>query len=175
MNKKLYHCVQTSIANFSRTEITSGKYILHPFYDDQCGLHRTEQACSSCKNGYTLAFDFHDCVNINSCSPGITVVIVMCVIIYWILIIVIILWLMYFRINVGYLYGIIYYYSVVDILLGQILNYSSSFDIIEIIISSVVELSPCFLGKLCFLPGGMSGIDQYVSSYRNFTNFVYSF
>ena len=51
--------------------------------------------CGSCENGYTLAFDFHDCVSINSCSPGITVVIVMCVIVYWILVIVIILWLMY--------------------------------------------------------------------------------
>ena len=151
--------------NFSRTESTSAKYILHPFYDDQCGLHRTGQACGSCKNGYTLAFNFHDCVSINSCSPGITVVIVMCIIIYWILVIVIILWLMYFQINVGYLYGIIYYYSVVDILLGQILNYSNGFEIIEIIISSVVKLSPQFLGKLCFLQGGMSGIDQYVLHY----------
>ena len=151
--------------NFSRTESTSGKYILHPFYDDQCGLHRTGQACGSCENGYTLAFNFHDCVSINSCSPGITIVIVMCVIIYWILVIVIILWLMYFQINVGYLYGIIYYYSVVDILLGHILNYSSSFDVIEIIVSSVVKLSPRFLGKLCFLQGGMSGIDQYALHY----------
>ena len=133
--------------NFSRTESTSAKYFLHPFYDDQCGLHRTGQACGSCENGYTLAFDFHNCVSINSCSPGITVVIVMCVIIYWILVIVIILWLMYFQINVGYLYGIIYYYSVVDTLLGQILNYSSSFDVIEIIISSVVKLNPRFLGN----------------------------
>ena len=127
--------------NFSRTEITSGKYILHPFYDDQCGLHRTGKACGSCKNGYTLAFDFHECVSINSHSPGITVAIVMCILIYWILVIVIILWLMYFQINVGYLYGIIYYYSVVDILLGHILNYSSSFDAIELIISSVITVS----------------------------------
>ena len=67
--------------NFSRTEVTSGKYTLHPFYDDQCGLHRTGQACGSCDNEYTLTFDFHDCININNCSPGITVVIVMCVII----------------------------------------------------------------------------------------------
>ena len=151
--------------NFSRTQITSAKYMLHPFYNDQCGLHRTGPACGICDDGYTLAFDFHDCININNCSPGITVVIVMCVIIYWILVIVIILWLMYFQINVGYLYGIIYYYSVVDILLGQILNYSSSFDIIEIIISSVVKLSPRFLGKLCFLQEGMSGIDQYALHY----------
>ena len=60
--------------NFSRIKFNSrsAKYILHPFYDDQCGLHRTCQACGSCKNGYTLPFDLHDCININSCSPGIT-------------------------------------------------------------------------------------------------------
>ena len=119
-------------------------------------------------NSYTSVFDFHNCININSCSPGITVVIVMCVIIYWIFVIVIILWLMYFKINVGYLNGIIYYYSVVDILLGQILSHSSSFDIndiIEIIISSAVKLNPQFLGKVCFLQGGMSGIDQYALHY----------
>ena len=56
-------------------------------------------------------------------------------------------------------------YSVVDILLGQILNYSGGFDIIAIMISSVVKLSPRFLGKLCFLQGGMSGIDQYAVHY----------
>ena len=72
---------------------------------------------------------------------------------------------MFFRIDVGYLYGIIYYYSIVDILLEQILNYSYGFDIIEIITSSVVKLSPRFLGKLCFLQGGLSGIDQYALHY----------
>ena len=49
--------------------------------------------------------------------------------------------------------------------MGHILNYSSSFDIIEIIITSVVKLSPGFLGKLCFLQGGMSSIDQYALHY----------
>ena len=151
--------------NISRTEIASGKYFLHPFHDDQCSLHRTGQACGYCENGYTLAFDFDDCININNCSLEITVVIITCVILYWILVIVIILWLMYFQINVGYLYGIIYYYSVVDILLGQILNYSSGFDIIEIIIFSIVKLTPRFLGKLCFLQETMDGIDQYALHY----------
>ena len=168
MNRLLYHCVQISIVILVVLNLILDLLniaILHPFYDDQCGLHRTGQACGSCKNGYTLAFDFHNCINMNSRSPGITVVIVMCAIIYWILVIVIILRLMYFQINVGYLYGIIYYYSVVGILLGQILNYSNSFDIIEIIISSVVKLSPRFLGKLCFLQGFMSGIDQYTLHY----------
>ena len=151
--------------NVSRTETASAKYFLHPFYDNQCSLHRTGQACGNCENGYTLAFDFDDCININNCSLEITVVIITCVILYWILVIVIILWLMYFQINVGYLYGIIYYYSVVDILLGQILNYSSGFDVIEIIIFSVVKLTPRFLGKLCFLQETINGIDQYALHY----------
>ena len=47
----------------------------------------------------------------------------------------------------------------------NLINYSNSYDIIEIIISSVVKLSPRFLGKLCFLQGLMSGIDQYTLHY----------
>ena len=73
--------------------------------------------------------------------------------------------IMYFQINVGYLYGIIYYYSVVDILLGPIINYSGGFHIIEIMVSSIVKLSPQFLGKLCFMQASMSGIDQYALHY----------
>ena len=159
--------------DFSRTEINSGKYLLHSFHDDQCRQHRTGQACGNCDTGYTLAFDFDDCVNVNKCSPEITIVIMVCVILYWILVIVTILWLMYFQINVGYLYGIIYYYSVVDVLLGQILTYSGGFDIIAIIISSFVKLSPRFLGKLCFLQEGMSGIDQYAMHYIHPTGILF--
>ena len=145
--------------NLSRTEIGISKYLLLPFTDDQCGLHRIGQACGNCKYGYTLAFDYNDCISVNNCSPAITVVIVISVMLYWVVVIVIVLWLMYFQINVGYLYGIIYYYSIVDILLGPIINYSGGFDVTEIMISSIVKLNPRFLGKLCFMQASMSGID----------------
>ena len=157
--------------NFSRTEANSGSFLLPLFHDDQCGQHRTGQACGSCDSGYTLSFDFDDCVNDNECSPGITILIIICVILYWIIIIVIILIIMYFKINIGYLYGIIYYYSVVDILLGQVLNYSDGLDILDKIITSIIRLSPGFVGFLCFIKG-MSGIDQYILRFVHPTGII---
>ena len=157
--------------NFSRTEANSGSFLLQSFHDDQCGCHRAGQACGSCDSGYTLSFDFDDCVNDNECSPGITILIIICVILYWIIIMMIILIIMYFKINIGYLYGIIYYYSVVDILLGQILNYSDGLDILDKMITSIIRLSPGFVGFLCFIKG-MSGIDQYVLRFVHPTGII---
>ena len=157
--------------NFSRTEVNDGNFLLSSFDDDQCEQHRTGQACGSCDSGYTLSFDFDDCVNDDDCSPGITILIIICVILYWIIIMVIILMIMYFKIDFGYLYGIIYYYSVVDILLGQVINYSNGLDVINKIITSIVRLSPGFVGFLCFVKG-MSGIDQYVLRFIHPTGII---
>ena len=157
--------------NFSRTEVDSGSFLLSSFYDDQCGPHRTGQACGTCENGYTLSFDFEDCVSNDDCSPGITVLIIICIVLYWIVIMVVILVIMYFKINIGYLYGIIYYYSVVDILLGQVLSYSGGLDVLDKIITSIVRLSPGFVGFLCFFKG-MIGIDQYIIRFIHPTGII---
>ena len=157
--------------NFSRTEVNDGNFLLSSFYNDQCEQHRTGQACGNCDSGYTLPFDFDNCVNDDDCSPGITILIIICVILYWIIIMVMILMIMYFKINIGCLYGIIYYYSVVDILLGQVINYSNGLDVIDKIIASIVRLSPGFVGFLCFVKG-MSGIDQCVLRFIHPTGII---
>ena len=150
--------------NFTRREVISGRFLLPLTYNDQCGLHRTGPACGRCSNGYTLSYDFDYCVDINSCSPGITVLVMLFTVLYWIVIIVVVLGLMYYQINVGCLYGIIHYYSVVDMLLGQIWDNSFALSIFDNVLFTVVRLNPAFLGRLCFIQG-MSGIDQYVLYY----------
>ena len=157
--------------NFSRTEVDAGSFPLSSSHNDQCEQHRTGQACGRCDNGYTLSFDFDDCVDDDNCSPGMTILIIICVILYWIIIMVVILLIMYFKINIGYLYGIIYYYSVVDILVGQIINYSNGLDVLDKIITSIVRLSPGFVGFLCFVKG-MSGIDQYALRFIHPTGII---
>ena len=157
--------------NFSRTEVNSGNFRLSLTHNDQCAQYRTGQACGRCDSGYTLSFDFDDCVDDDDCSPGITILIIICMILYWIIIMVIILLIMYFKINIGYLYGIIYYYSVVDILLGQVINYSNGLDVLDKIITSIVRLSPGFVGFLCFIKG-MSGIDQYAFRFIHPTGII---
>jgi len=150
--------------NFTRREVISGRYLLPLAYDDQCGLHRTGPACGRCSNGYTLSYDFDYCVDINSCSPGITVLVMLFTILYWIIIIVVVLGLMHYQISVGFFYGIIHFYSVVDMLLGQLWDNSFALTIFDNALFTTVRLNPAFLGRLCFIQG-MSGIDQYVLYY----------
>ena len=67
--------------------------------------------------------------------------------------------IMYYKVGIGYLYCITYYYSIVDILLGQSLEASRGLYVTVSIMSSFSKITPQFLGELC-LTTGMSGIDQ---------------
>ena len=71
---------------------------------------------------------------------------------------------MYFKVGIGYLYSITYYYSIVDILLSQNLYASRGFYLTVTIMSSFSKITPQFLGELC-LTTGMSGIDQQIIHY----------
>jgi len=69
----------------------------------------------------------------------------------------------YYHLGISYLFAITYYYSVLDILLSQILY--QSFTAISIV-SSLAKLTPQFLGQLCFVEN-MSGIDQQFIHYAH--------
>ena len=161
--------------NFSSTEVNDGDFLLSSFDDDQCEQCKTGQACGNCDSGYTLSFEFDDCVNDNDCSlyRNNNIENHLCNTL-----------LDYHHddnsndhvfkimINIVYLYGIIYYYSVVDILLGQVINYSNGLDVIDKIITSIVRLSPGFVG---FMPCEGNEWNRSVcftlhSSYRNHSN-----
>ena len=71
-----------------------------------------------------------------------------------------------FNISLGYVYGILFYYSIVDILLGSNLYISVGVFQLTTILSSFAKLTPQFLGKLCFVQG-LSGIDQQFIHYAH--------
>ena len=73
---------------------------------------------------------------------------------------------MYYKVGIGYLYGITYYYSIVDILLGQNLQGSKGLYLTVNIVSSSSKITPQFLGELCLITG-MSGIDQQFIHYMH--------
>ena len=83
---------------------------------------------------------------------------------YWIAVVVAVFVMMYFKVTVGSLYAIIYYYSIVDILLSQVLYISNELYTTVNIMSSLAKLTPQFLGKLCLVQN-MSGIDQQFIHY----------
>ena len=150
--------------NFTCCEITNGIYHLSPVRANQCRPHRSGTACGSCEKGYTLSFDSPDCVEVNKCTIGQTVLVITLSLIYLIAVVITVFAMMYFKVTVGSMYAIIYYYSIVNILLNQILFISNGLYTTVNIMSSLAKLTPQFLGQFCLVQN-MSGIDQQFIHY----------
>ena len=150
--------------NFTCCETSNGYYQLSPVRDNQCRLHRSSIACDSCEEGYTLSCDSTECVHVDTCSIGRTILVVGLIVLYWTVIIVAVFIMMHFKVNLGYLYAITYYYSVVDLMLSE--NWYPSNQLYRAIkvMSSITKVTPQFLGQLC-LYKSMSGIDQQFIHY----------
>ena len=150
--------------NFTCCETSNGYHSLSPGRENQCTSHRSGIACGSCEEGYTLSYAA-ECVSVNKCSVGWTVLAVTLTMLYWIVIVIGVFAMMYYKLPIGYLYAITYYYSMVDVLLNQYLYIYPSLHTTINIISSVFKLDPQFLGQLCLVKG-LSGVDiqfiQYI-------------
>ena len=146
--------------DFTCCEASNGYYHLSPARDNQCRSHKAGTACGSCVDGYTLSFDSTECVKVDSCTAGQKVLVILLTVIYWIVMVTLVFAMMYYKVRIGYLYSITYYYSIVDILLSENLHASRGLYLTVSIISSFSKITPQFLGELC-LTTGMSGIDQY--------------
>ena len=73
--------------------------------------------------------------------------------------------MMHYQINIGKLYAITYYYSIVDALLSDNSDdFPDGFYTFINIMYSITKLTPQFLGKLCLVKG-ISGIDQQFIHY----------
>ena len=134
---------------------------------DQCSPHRTGPACGKCEENYELAYDSSDCVKDSHCSAGRTAGIIILTVIYWFVVSFIIIFMRYFIAAptlLGYVYGITYFYSVIDLLVSNNLPISNGVIRFTEILSGLVNLTPRFLGTLC-LTKGLSGIDQQFIHY----------
>ena len=152
--------------NFTCCQATNGFYQLSPVRMNQCSSHRSGTACGSCEEGYTLSFDSVECVSIDKCTTGQTVMVVTLSMIYWIVIVILVFIMTYYHVGIGYLYAITYYYSMLDILLGQNLYQSKGLFTTVTTLSSLVKITPQFLGQLCLVKN-MSGIDQQFIHYTH--------
>ncbi|XP_065908921.1 uncharacterized protein [Dysidea avara] len=152
--------------NFTCCEDTKGFYQLFPARMNQCSSQRSGTACGSCEEGYTLSFDSVECVSVDKCTTGQTVLVVTLSMIYWIVIVILVFIMTYYHVGIGYLYAITYYYSILDILTGQ--NLYELKGLLETVttLSSLVKITPQFLGRLC-LVHNMNGIDQQFIHYTH--------
>ena len=152
-----------------RKEVGQGYFKLLKRVNKQCKPNRLGHACGKCNSsGFTLTYDSPDCINLDHCSAGITILVVVLTCLYWIVIVVGVFSVMYFnfQISSGYVYGIIYYYSIVGILLDNNPYISDGTFQFVSILSSFAQLTPKFLGKICFVIG-LSGIDQLFIHYSH--------
>ena len=150
--------------NFMCCKITNQYYGLFPARVNQCRSHRSGTACGNCEEGYTLSFDSSECIAVNKCTAGQTTLIVTLTIFYWFIIIFAVFIIMHYQVGIGYFYAVIYYYSVVDILLGQYMSTSNILYGAGIVFSSIAKIAPQFLGYLCLMKN-ISGIDQQFIHY----------
>ena len=163
-NKTTVAVCPNSYCKFACCETASGFFKLSPIRANQCNSQRSGTACGNCKNGYTLSFDSIDCVGVDTCTTGQTVLVVTLSILYWVVIVILVFIVTYYHIGIGYLYAITYYYSMVDILLRERLYSSQGLFTFVSIMSSISKVTPQFLGQLCLVTS-MSGIDQQFIHY----------
>ncbi|XP_065915484.1 uncharacterized protein [Dysidea avara] len=165
VNKKATVSVcPNNYCNFTCCETANGYYQLSPERQNQCNSHRSGVACGSCEEDYTLSFDFVKCVRVSECTTGQTILMVMLIMIYWVVIVIIVFITTYYHVGIGFLYAITYYYSMLDILLGQNLYLTQGVFTTVSIMSSIAKATPQFLGQLCLVKG-ISGIDQQFIHY----------
>ena len=152
--------------NYPSCDISENYCSLSLVQDHQCHSHRTGTACSNCEDNYTLAFDLEDCVPTSDCHIWLTIVIIISVMIYWVVVLLVILCITGF-VNVpvitGYAYGIIYFYSILYLFVSDSLV-SNTMTYFIGILSGFANLTPKFLGMLCFVKG-LKGIDQQFIHY----------
>ena len=151
--------------NFSCCETSNGYYHLSPVRDNQCRLHRSGPACGSCEEGYTLSFDSPECVDVKECGVGQMILVLALILLYWVMIIAAVFAIMHFKVGIGYLYAITYYYSVVDLLSQSWYSSNLLYTIINVM-SSIAKITPQFLGQICFTEN-MNGIDQQFIHYMH--------
>ena len=147
--------------DFTCCEITNGIHYLSPMRKNQCGLNRNGIACGGCEEGYTLSFDSARCIPVEQCTTWHKVLIIISTITYWVVVLAVTFLLMHYQVGIAYLYSIIYYYSMLDLLLTHTDNIYLSEDLYTTVsaVSSVAKLIPQFLGQLCLVVD-MDEIDQ---------------
>ena len=151
-----------------RTETRQGYFELPSTIDAQCNDYRVGRVCGECSSGYTLSYDSTNCISVDRCGAGWIALVITLTCLYWIAVVAGVFGLMYFKVQIslGYLYGLIYYYSVIRILLDNNPNLSDGVFQFASVLSSFAQLTPQFLGELCFVKG-LSGIDQLFIHYSH--------
>ena len=123
--------------------------------DDLCREGRSGLLCSSCRQNYSFNFGAKSCMPTHTCPPRITALITLGVIVYWIFFIIFVLFVLSVnnRIGSGFMYGIIYYFSVQNLFTERTVTNDFLSTLIDVC-TALTQLSPQAFGNFhaCFVP-----------------------
>lgn len=164
--KKVVGICPKSYCSYNSCPINS-EFCNVTFSNSICAAHRDGPACGKCKKYYTLPFDSTSCIHSKNCHVWQSLLVVALTMLYWITTILAVRLVMYYvkiEAITGYVYGVIFFYSILDLLIDESLNVSEGLKEFVSVLSSIFNLSPIFIGKLC-LSDKIEGIDQQFIHY----------
>lgn len=138
--------------------------------DDVCWVGRGGYLCSQCKEGYGFSFGALGCSKASTCGPKNTFLIMLAVFAYWLLIIgilVAILTLNDLSVGSGFMYGLIYYFSVVTLFADVSINNVFLRYLISACVS-LTQLDPRILVQflpICFIKQMDDGLQHLMLRY----------
>ena len=121
--------------------------------DDLCWDNRSGIMCSNCKQDYAFTFHALRCANATTCTAPNTALLTLGIVLAWVFIIVFVLAILNvdLSIGLGFMYGIVYYFSVIP-LFTEVTITSSILETIIYSCVSVTQLNPRAFGDIlvCF-------------------------
>ena len=120
---------------------------------DFCVNHHDGPLCALCKPDYCFGYDGKLCLPCTDCNTKQTVILFLSIIAFWVVIIIgsLLLLQLNFQIGSGYMYGFVYYFSVLPYITTVNLQ-STAFSTFVSLFQGIVHLNPEFLSytPLCF-------------------------
>ena len=137
---------------------------------EQCGAHRQGILCTECQSNYSFTFGAVKCVSSDTCLGGKVLIPFISMVLFEVMLVIalVIALKLGYGTNSAYVYGFVYYYSILRTLLPAVRTSSSSLPLVISIFESVTQLNPKFLGyvDICF-PTEMTILDHEVLQYIN--------
>ena len=123
--------------------------------DDLCWEGRSGLLCSSCRQNYSFSFGALSCMPTDTCPPAITTLLTLGVIVYWIFFVCFVLLVLSANLSIGsgFMYGIIYFFSVQNLYTESTLT-DHFLRVLMDTCTALTQLSPRPFGNInaCFIP-----------------------
>ena len=118
-----------------------------------CRHNHAGPLCAFCQDGHSPNYGAYYCVPNNECNAGELVLFIFLVALFWAIVVVglLVVLRLDMRLGSGYMYGFIYYFSILPYLAGNVIQ-NHTFGVFISLFTSLARLDPHFLSffKLCF-------------------------